>query len=405
MKWAWLLLAGSATPALAQTSDLPPEAAVVRVLDAQPVVQAATARIDAAQAEAEALRRGPHEITAEGSLSRRRVEREGRDVEYDMTISRAFRLPGKAALDRRAGALGVNVAQDRMEDARHEAALSLATLWYDWLLAADLHRNGMRLVENQRALVASTARRVEVRDAAELDLQQARAALGLAESQAEDAAALRDRAQALLAARFPDLPLPAEPPSIVEPTLPGEGLLELQRLIVARSHEIAAAAATAERQSVVARRARADRVADPSLGFRFFSERGGEEQGGGLVASLPLGGGHRRALWDQAAAEASAAYADQLAVEREVAGNAAADAAEFRARQSAWLAARDAVERAERSAGMAARGQQLGAIDLADRLYAERQANEARAQEIIARATAARLIVKLRIDAHLLWIE
>ncbi len=405
MRWAWLLLAGAALPATAQTTDLPPSDLVIRVLDNAPGVEAATARISGAEAEAEALRRGPHEITAQGTLSRRRVDREGNFVEYDATISRAFRLPGKAALDRRAGALGIDVAQNRMEDARHQAALSLATLWYDWLLAADLHRNATKLVDNQRALVAATERRVQVRDAAELDLQQASAALALAEAQVAEAAAGRDRARALLESRFPDLPLPAEAPALAAPTIPPEGLLELQRLIVARSHEIAAAAGTAARQAVAAQRARADRVADPSLGVRLFSERGGEEQGAGLFASLPLGGRYRRALSDQAAAEAGAAQADRVVVEREVSGNAAADVAEFRARQTAWLAAGTAVERAERSAALAARGQQLGAIDLADRLYAERQANEARAQELTARSAAARLILKLRIDAHTLWIE
>jgi outer membrane protein TolC len=408
MKRAWLLVAGAmlpASPAMAQSSDLPPAELVIRVLDNAPGVEAATARIGAAEAEADALRRGPHEITAQGTLSRRRVDREGNFAEFDATISRAFRLPGKAALDRRAGALGVDVAQNRMEDARHQAALSLATLWYDWLLAADLQRNAVRLVENQRALVAATERRVQLRDAAELDLQQVSAALALAQAQVADAAAQRDRARALLEARFPDLPLPVEAPALAPPTIPPEGLQELQRLIVARSHEIAAAAGTAERQSILARRAQKDRFADPSLGVRLFSERGGEEKGAGLFASVPLGGGYRRALSSQAAAEADAARAERVAVEREVGGNAAADIAEFRARQAAWLAARAAVERADRSAALASRGQQLGAIDLADRLYAERQANEAGAQELTARANAARLILKLRIDAHTLWID
>jgi outer membrane protein TolC len=408
MKRAWLLVAGAmlpASPAMAQSSDLPPAELVIRVLDNAPGVEAATARISVAEAEADALRRGPHEITAQGTLSRRRVDREGNFAEFDATISRAFRLPGKAALDRRAGALGVDVAQNRMEDARHQAALSLATLWYDWLLAADLERNAVRLVENQRALVAATERRVQLRDAAELDLQQVSAALALAQAQVADAAAQRDRARALLEARFPDLPLPIEAPALAPPTIPPEGLQELQRLIVARSHEIAAAAGTAERQSILARRAQKDRFADPSLGVRLFSERGGEEKGAGLFASVPLGGGYRRALSSQAAAEADAARAERVAVEREVGGNAAADIAEFRARQAAWLAARAAVERADRSAALASRGQQLGAIDLSDRLYAERQANEAGAQELTARANAARLILKLRIDAHTLWID
>lgn len=403
--WAWLLLAGVAAPALAQSGDLPPPELVIRALDAQPSVIAAVARMDAARAEGQALRHGSHEIVAQGTFSRRRVEREGDYAEFDTIVSRAFRLPGKAALDRNAGELGIVVATNRMEDARHQAALVLAGLWYDWLRAGELHRNALALVENQRTVVHATDRRVALRDAARLDVEQAGAALALAQAQASDTAAEQDRARALLATHFPDLPLPAEPPRLHDPVEPTEGFEQLQSLIVERSHEIGAAVGLADRQAVLARRARADRIADPSLGIRLFSERGGEEKGAGLVASLPLGGGHRRALADQASAEASAALAERMQVEREVAGNAAADVAETRARLTAWQASRNAVRRAEESAALSARGQALGAIDLTDRLYAERQANEARAQEITARAAAARLILKLRIDAHTLWID
>lgn len=405
MKWAWLLLAGVAMPVAAQTSDLPPAEVAVRALDAQPVVTAATARVDAARAQGDALRIGPHEITAQGTVSRRTVDPGMRYAEYDATVSRPFRLPGKAALDRKAGALGVDIAQNQMEDVRHQAALVLGTLWYDWLLAVELHRNAGALVETQQALADATGKRLKARDAAQLDLEQTRAALALAQAQMGDAAAARDRARALLASRFPDLLLPEEPPRILDPLVPDEGLARLQELIVERSHEIAAASGQAERQSVLARRARADRLADPSLGVRLFSERGGEEKGAGLFVSLPLGGGHRRAVARQADAEASAARSDLTAVEREITGHAAADVAEYRAREAAWQASRDAVARAEQSATLAARGQQLGAIDLADRLYADRQANEARAQELAARAAAARLILKLRIDSHTLWMD
>lgn len=405
MTWVWLLLAGIAGPVPAQPGDLPPAALAIRALDAHPGVEAAHARIAAASSEADALRRGPNEFVAQGTLSRRTVERDRAYPEYDATISRAFRLPGKARLDREAGALGINIARNRMEDARHQAALSLATLWYDWLQAGALHRNAEALIANQRALVAGTRRRVELRDAARLDLEQAEAALALAEAQANDAMAARERARAMLSARFPELPLPAAVPDLLAPELPAEGLERIQALIVERSHEIGAAAGVAERQAVLARRARADRLADPSFGVRLFSERGGEEQGAGLYAAIPLGGGNRRALAGQAAADASAALADRHVVEREITGNAAADVAEVRARLAAWRASRLSVARAEASSALSARGQQLGAIDLADRLYAERQANEARAQEISSRAVAARLLAKLRIDAHVLWIE
>ncbi|PZU46458.1 MAG: transporter [Sphingomonas sp.] len=405
MKKALLLLAAVALPALAQAGDLPPADAAVRALDAHPAVLAATARVDAARAEGDALRAGTHEVTAQGTLSRRNIDAEGRYVEYDASVSRAFRLPGKAALDRRAGALGVDVSQNLMEDSRHQAALELGALWYDWLLAAELHRNAGKLVENQQALVRATESRLKARDAARLELEQSQAALALAMAQMGDATASRDRARTLLANRFPDLPLPAEPPFIVPPAAPEAGLLALERLIVERSHEIAAASGQAERRAVLARRAEAERVADPSLGVRLFSERGGEEKGAGLTMSLPLGGSHRRAVARQAVAEARAAESDLTSVRRDIVGNAAADVAEYRAREAAWLSSREAVARAEQSATLAVRGQQMGAIDLADRLYAERQANEARAQELAARAAAARLILKLRIDSHTLWID
>lgn len=404
MKWAWLLLAGVASPALAQTSDLPPAGIVERVLDTQPRVDAGRARIDISRAEGEALRRGTAEVTLEGSVSRRTIEREGDFMDYDATISRPLRLPGKGRLDRRAGALGVIIAESQFQDSRHQAALTLATLWYDWLLAADLHRNALVLVENQRALARSTRHRVDVRDASDLEFQQVSSAEALAQAQASDAAAQRDRARALIEIYFPDLPLSGEAPALTAPSLP-DNLDALARLAVERSYEIAAATGTAERDAVLARRAQLDRFADPSLGLRVFRERNGKERGAGITASLPLGGGHRRALADRATAQASAARAEQTIVEREVRANAQADLAELRARFAAWQAARDAVARAEKSASLATRGQQLGAIDLSDRLYAERQANEARAQELNARAAVSRLILKLRIDARELWIR
>lgn len=405
MKRALLLLAGAAFPAFAQAADLPPPEAAVQAVQAHPTVAAALARVDVARAEGDALRAGTHEVTAQGSLSRREIDADGRHVEYDASISRAFRLPGKASLDRRAGELGVDVFENLMEDARHQAALELGALWYDWLLAAEQYRNAGRLVENQRALVKATESRLKARDAARLELEQAQAASALAEAQLADTAASRDRARSLLGSRFPGLALPADPPAILPPVVPPEGLGQLARLIVERSHEIAAASRQAERQSVLARRAAAERIADPSLGVRLFSERGGEEKGAGILMSMPLGGGHRRALARQAASEARAAESDLLLVQRDIEGNAAADVAEYRAREAAWIASRDAVARAEQSALLAARGQQMGAIDLADRLYAERQAHESRAQELVARATAARLVLKLRIDAHTLWID
>src|SRR3546814_6709020 len=86
---------------------------------------------------------------------------------YDMRISDwssdvcSFRsLPGKAALDREAGALGIEVAENRMEDARHQAALLLSGYWNDWLVAGGLYRNDLVTVRWLEKELSALRRRV-----------------------------------------------------------------------------------------------------------------------------------------------------------------------------------------------------------------------------------------------------
>ncbi|PZU11514.1 TolC family protein [Sphingomonas sp.] len=389
-----------------QQADLPPVERVRDALEHHPSVIAADARVEAARGGADALRAGPHEVTLQGTISRRRVDAEGRDYqEFDGTLSRAIRLPGKASLDRKAGVLGIEIAENRAEDARHQAALALAELWYRWLGASARHRNAVATFENLQSAARAVDRRVALRDAAALDADQAGAALAAAELRIGEEAATRDRARAELAATFPALTLPGDAPEIAVSDPPDSTLETLAAEAVERSHDIIAADREADRQGALARRSRLDRVPDPSLGFRAFQERGGQEKGLGVYVSMPFGGGYRRALADQAAGDARAATADAANVRLEVEAHSAGDLAETRARLSAWRSARAAVARADAAAAKMARGQQVGVIDLGDRLYADRLAYEARAAEIDARVAAAHAVTRMRIDAHSLWIE
>src|SRR3546814_7311364 len=94
--------------------------------------------------------------------------------------------------------------------------------------------------------------------------------------------------------------------------VPAQRLAAMRDLVIERSHEIRAAEREAQRLAVVAQRVRADRIADPSFGVRLFSERSGMEQGAGVVMSMPLGGGHRRAAADRASAEGNAAQLEHM---------------------------------------------------------------------------------------------
>lgn len=405
MKRALLILA-LATPLPVLAQDLPPANEVRAALEAYPAVMAADARVDAARGAGDALRAGPHEVTLQGTLSNRRVDLEGRDYrEYDATLSRAVRLPGKASLDRKAAGLGVEVAINRAEDARHQAALALAELWYRWLGASARHRNALATQGNLEQAARAIDRRVALRDAAVLDADQAAAAVASAALRVGEAVATRDRARAELAATFPELALPSEAPDLAVAETYETALASLAADAVTKSHDITAADRTSDRESALARRAKLDRLPDPTLGLRSFQERGGQEKGVGVFLSVPFGGGYRRGLAEEAAGTARAATFEAANVRREVEAHSAGDLAETRARLAAWRAARAAVVRSDAAAIKTARGQDLGVVDLADRLYADRLAYEARAAEIDARTAAALAVTKMRIDAHALWIE
>ena len=391
-----------ASPAAGQTI-LPDPAAVEAALDGHPSVVAATARGAAARADARALAAGPHEFVASGTLQQRRVDRGGEFDEYDASLSRAIRLPGKARLDRKAGEAGIRYADNMAADARHQAAVLLNDLWWDWVGAARERAVLDQSVATLAEAVRAVRRRVALRDSSAMEAEQAEAALALAQSAARTAAGREAAARAGLAAQFPALALPADAPDAPAPVLPPEGLQALSALVVERSHEILAAAAQSEQAGLAADRARLDRLADPSIGIRGFSEFGGAERGVGLQFSVPLGGSQRRAVADRAAAAAAAAEAQADAVRHEIGALAGRDLATASAAFAGWQDAQRAAQASASAAARADRGHVLGGLDIADRLYAQRLAQEAALAEVKARADAWRAITRLQIDSHTLW--
>ncbi|MBW8294499.1 TolC family protein [Sphingopyxis sp.] len=397
-----MLLVASA-PVLAEPGLLP-EPAVREALDAHPSVEAAKARIGVAKAEERALKAGPHEVTVSGSYIRRSVDREGEYDEYDATLSRAVRLPGKARLDRKAGAFGVAASENRFEDARHQTALLLNELWWDWLGASAETAVDLQSVSNLQQSLDGVKRRVTLRDAAPLEADQAEAALGTARLAAAQSKGRADFARTRLIAQFPSLALPDLAVELSLPQQPPGGFALLRDQVIARSHEIGAAEAEAARLGVVSERVRRDRIADPSVGLRVFSERNGAERGAGLVLSMPIGGGQRRAQADKSSAEASAALAELAAVRFDVQEMADGDLSRAEAGLSAWRRSREGLDAQVAAVLKMRRGYQLGAIDLADLLLAERQTHDAFRSEAITRTEAMRAITRLRIDSHNLWI-
>ena len=389
---------------LAAESDLPPEETVARALEEHPSVIAARARLAAARARADGLARGSQEFTLQGTYQRRDVSGGNSFDEFDAQVSRPVRWPGKARLDKAIGAAGTEVAENIAEDAKHEAALLLAAHWFDWLAAAAQTRVDRAAVANYEAGLAALERRRDLRDASQLEVDCAEAVLAEARralSESEGVAAL---ARGRLAAQFPALALPVEAPAVTIPDIRDARLSQLGDQVVVNSHVIAAATAESARMSAVADRTRADRIADPTIGLRLFSEFGGLERGAGVIVSMPLGGRYRRALASEAESGALAARAEEDLVRFQVSETAQADVTEARFRIATWQRARESVTAQMAALDKLRRGHQLGEIDLADLLLGERMVLDAFRTEATARAEAMRAITRLRIDAHDLWL-
>lgn len=389
---------------LAAEPGLPDAAQVAAALDAYPGVEAAQQRVSAARSSAQARAASPHDFVVTGSYAHRSIDFEGEFNEFDAELMRGIRLPGKARLDRAIGADLVDAAQNMAEDTRHQAALLLAQHWWDWLAAGAQARVDERAVANMESALSAIARRVELGDAARLEADQAEAALGAARVRAAQSAGEANLARTRLATHFPALALPPEAPEIPSPDVEPGALERLSDQVISNSHEIAAAEAQARAVDHSAQRYRLDRMADPSVGLRVFSERGGAETGAGLVFSMPFGGSRRGALADEAAAQASAAQADARLARFAVQETAAADLAEAEYRITAWEQSREALRAQMDVLTRMRRGHELGEIDLADLLLAERMTHDAFSLEGAARAAAQRAITQIRIDSHELWL-
>lgn len=396
-----LLLSGAAFAN--EVTTLLPAEVVERAVEEHPLVQAGIARGDAARGAARDQRVGPYEFIVGGSYAKRRVDREGEFNEYDMSLQRGFRLPGKAALDRRAGEFGIVAADFRIAGARHGAVLLLNDIWWDWLAAGAEVKANEAAVANLSADLASVERRVALQDAAPVDSDRARAALATARVALDQSRSRAQIARSRLEVQFPSLSLPAEVPDLPDPVMPPIMLDILRDQALAQDHGMAIARAEADRQTILAERARRDRIADPTLGVRLFSERGGAERGIGVVASVPIGGARRSAYASQANAEARAATAEFVAARFTAEEAAATNFAQAINSWTAWQRSVDARTSSEQAAYRLRQGYRLGGVDLTDLLYAERQAQEALKAETAARAEASRAISRLRINAHDLW--
>lgn len=401
------LLLGLLTASGVHAQDwLPDPALADAAIAAQPDVRAAMHRVDAAGAQARARAVGPHEFEVSAIPQVRHADVEDgtrRYDEFEAQIGRAFRWPGKVALDRQIGERGVSAAELRLDDARHQAARTLLESWVGWLRAAERANEAEAQAASLTRERAALARRVQLGDAAPKDLDMLDVELAQAEAARISAQGGLVDARAALANDFPTLPLPGRAPPVGEPrALPGTPDIWVTR-IIQRSHEIAAIEADAGQADALAARARADRLPDPTLGLRVLNDRGGTERAIGLVFSMPIGGRHRAALADAEGANAAALHGDAAAMRRDIVREAEQTVRMVEQARSQWLAQLRALAASNEASRRIRRGWELGELPLADWLLAERTHRQIAFAEASARADAEQIRVRVLVDSHELW--
>jgi outer membrane protein TolC len=401
-----LACAAIVSPAAAASWDapfakaLPQEELAKAAIDAFPDVDRAKAELMLAKARSRELDAGPYEFTVNANNA-------DNYPGFTWDVSRGVRLPGKARLDHQAGRLGVSAAEDLVDDARHQTGLMLADAWYAWVQAeADLALD--REVEaSTKAEVDALQRRIAVKDASQLDMEQAQAALASATARRSLSEGQAQTARLALLRNFPNLPPPARPPVLPEPPALEHPVGEWADITVRSSHEIAIADYQARQAEVEAQRARLDRLPDPTVGIRGIPDPrpggGYALKGVGVYVAIPFGGSRRQALADSSAARASIAQVNLMRTKRESAALGERNAVSSEATRRAWRSANAAVEASQAAAERTQRGYKLGELDLAQVLMANRQLNEVKRAEISARVDAWRAVTHLRLDSHDLW--
>jgi len=402
-----LLIGGyaHAAPDLTPPVDLPPVAAAHAALEAHPGVLAAQARVAAAMAEGRRLKAGEYEYQASAGYTRRRETGIGAMNDWELGIERGLRLPGKAKLDGEIGATLAAEAEERVGDARHEAARDLLATWYAALRGqsdALAWREQAVLLRQQREVVE---KRIKAGDAAAMERSQAEAALRQAEAEARRAETATLEATAGLSARFPGLPTPtlANPPRPgTLPALAGSAS-EWAGAALEHNHELAILQRQSERMRILTRRQQADLTPDPTLGLHYSRERSGQDNLLGVSITLPLPGENRRARVDVSSEEARALAQMEAAAKARIEGEIRILHARLQGTLSRLESLEEMARQLDSYAALAWRAYQMGETPLWEALNARKSARDARRETLLSRLDVHEAAARLLLDSHKLW--
>ncbi len=382
---------------------MPATETVRALLDSDVELAAARALKDASEYAASNLAASPYEWTLELAGQQRQYDTGGASSrEWSAGIQRGVRWPNKMILDHKLGDAAQQEARWRYELMREQSARDFLTLWLDWAQA----RTRERLMQQQQALAADnvsmTGKRLQAGDAAIQDISLANAELSALASQVASATQAARQAENSLRDRFPGVPLNHF--TLPDPTLPEGDQDSWRRRILEVNPGLALTRLKVQQTAMIAQRARAERLPDPTLGIFTASEARSTESIIGINISMPLPGGKRFRDANRASAEASAAELISRGEIRRWESQATQNWQNAHDSLSIWQLAEQSSRTQSDSAQRSQKAYRLGELTLQELLQIRRQAISMAETALTARVNALRAVYTLEINAHKGWL-
>jgi outer membrane protein TolC len=398
-----LLPGFSAQAAEANYPDLPPHEQVDAALSSHISVINAETVVKIEQVNQRKWESGNYEFSLRAGSSRRQIATTDQKLkEWDVALERPLRLINKVMIDYDIGEEGVTRAHFALGDARHEAGRTLLHLWFNWQREKTQVAQWQQQVENLTQQALTTDKRLKAGDAPRMELSQANAAVSQATVALQQARMRAELAGNELKRQFPLIILPprldsSEPQPIIE------SFEHWKQTILNDNHELEMVRSESRIQQMLAKRSRADRLPDPTVGLRYSNEMSGNEKVAGVYLSIPLSFGVRGANAENAEYQAQIAGDRESAVQRRLEADIYTAHTQAISSYLIWLQAKEAASSIRQNADLLSRAYSLGEISLSETLIARRLALESSLSENLMRMDANEARYRLLLDAHQLW--
>jgi outer membrane protein TolC len=296
----------------------------------------------------------------------------------------------------------VTRANSALGDARHEAGRALLHLWFNWQREEMQVNQWQQQLENLSQQALTTEKRLKAGDAPRMELSQANAAVAQAGVSLQQARMRAELAGNELKRQFPLIILP----SSLKPTEPQpipENFEYWKEIILNENHELEIVQSESRIQQLLAKRSRADRLPDPTVGLRYSNEMRGNEKVAGIYVSIPISFGVRGANAKNAEFQAQIAADRESAVQRRLEADIYAAHTQAVSSYETWLQAKEAGRSIRRNAELVSRAYSLGESSLSETLTARRLALESTLSENLILLDTNEARYRLLLDAHQLW--